>query len=118
MMDQKEERSAGLAQDEASRRSLHLDPQENHLKDLPAWMTTQEAAEYSGYDVEHVRRLARQGRIGAVKKGRDWWIDYEMFMAYLESMEANEDKRSGPKGKPDPGALRGPLPSPGNPKSR
>ncbi len=35
-------------------------------------MTTQEAAEYSGYDMQHVRRLARQGNIGAVKKGRDW----------------------------------------------
>ena len=36
-------------------------------------MTTQEAAEHSGYDIEHVRRLARQSKIGAVKKGRDWF---------------------------------------------
>jgi excisionase family DNA binding protein len=44
-------------------------------------MTTQEAAEHSGYDIEHVRRLARQGKIGAVKKGRDWWIDVEQVTA-------------------------------------
>jgi hypothetical protein len=72
----------------------------------------------SGYDIQHVRRLAREGKIGAVKRGRDWWIDYEMFIAYLESMEANEDKRSGPKGKLDPRALRDPLPPPGEPMSR
>ena len=65
-----------------------------------------------------MRCLAREGKIGAVKRGRDWWIDYEMLMAYFESMEANEDKRSGPKGAPDPGALRGPLPLPGEPKGR
>ena len=106
-----------MDQDKETRRPPHLDCQEDQLKDLHLWMTTQEVAEYSGYDVEHVRRLARQGKMGAVKKGRDWWIDYEMFVAYLESMEANEDKRSGPKGKPDLGALRGPLPPPGNPKS-
>ena len=54
-----------------TRRPVHLGHQENHLKDLPPWMTTQEAAEYSRYDIEHVRRLARQGKIGAAKKGRD-----------------------------------------------
>ncbi len=61
------------------------------------WMTTQEAAEYSGYDIEHVRRLARQGKIGAVKKGRDWWIDVEQFTAYLNAMIESEDGRAGPK---------------------
>jgi excisionase family DNA binding protein len=87
-------------------------------EDWYSWLTTQEAAILSGYDIQHVRRLVREGKIGAVKRGRDWWIDYEMFMAYIESMEGNEDKRSGPKGKPDPGALRGPLPPPGERKSR
>jgi hypothetical protein len=71
---------------------------------MPDWMTTQEAAEHSGYDVEHVRRLARQGKsrrhsygIGAVKKGRDWWIDVEQFTAYVNAMIENEDGRAGPK---------------------
>ncbi len=77
--------------------------------DWYSWLTTQEAATLSGYDIQHVRHLAREGKIGAVKRGRDWWIDYETFMAYLEVMDANEDRRSGPKGKPDPGALRKPL---------
>ena len=75
------------------------------------WMTTEEAAKYSGYDVEHVRRLARQGKIGAVKRGRDWWIEVEVFMAYLESMIDSEDKRAGPKGEPASGAIHHILPS-------
>ena len=60
-----------MDQDKKTRRSPYLGYQENHLKDLHLWMTTQEAAEYSGYDVQYVRRLARKGKIGAVKKGRD-----------------------------------------------
>ena len=96
-MHNKEDHPADSAQDEASRRLLHLDHPENHPKGLPPWMTTQEAAEHSGYDIEHVRRLARQGKIGAVKKGRDWWIDVEQFTAYLNTMLDSEDGRAGPK---------------------
>jgi hypothetical protein len=32
---------------------------------LPDWITTQEAAELSGYDIQHVRRLACPSRGGA-----------------------------------------------------
>jgi excisionase family DNA binding protein len=46
-------------------------------------MNIQKAAEYSGYAVQYVRRPARQGKIGAVKKGQDWRIDAEKFAAYL-----------------------------------
>jgi excisionase family DNA binding protein len=88
-MHQKEDHSADPAQDKASRRLPHLE-------DLPPWMTTQEAAEYSGYDIQYVRRLARQSRIGAVKKGRDWWIDVEKFTAYLRTMIESEDGTRGP----------------------
>lgn len=48
-----------LRQVEESRKPPYLGCQENHLKDLHLWMTTQEAAEYSGYDIEHVRPFAR-----------------------------------------------------------
>jgi len=75
----------------------HLGFETSHLPELHLWITTQEAAEYSGYDIEHVRRLARQGKIGAVKKGRDWWIDVEQFRAYINMMLESEDGRAGPK---------------------
>jgi len=64
------------------------------------WITTQEAADYSGYDVEHVRRLIRQGKVDAVKKGRTWWISTKSFTNYVEAMRASEDRRAGPKGTP------------------
>jgi excisionase family DNA binding protein len=88
---------ADPAQEEATHRSPHLNCPETHFADLPPWMTTQEAAEYSGYDVQYVRRLARQSKIGAVKKGRDWWIDVEKFTAYLRTMIESKDGRAGPK---------------------
>ena len=50
-------------------------PARKDWADLPEWVTTEEAAEISGYHPEHVRWLARRGKIGAEKKGRDWWID-------------------------------------------
>ena len=64
---------------------------------MPQWITTEEAVELSGYDVQYVRRLARQGKIGAEKKGRDWWIDRDVFKAYLDRMLASDDGRAGPQ---------------------
>jgi excisionase family DNA binding protein len=64
---------------------------------LPEWITTEEAAGLSGYDVQHVRRLARRGRIGAVKKGHDWWVNRDMFKAYLEAMSVLGSKRHDPR---------------------
>jgi excisionase family DNA binding protein len=86
-----------MDQDKETRRPPYANYQEKQLADLHLWMTTQEAAEYSGYDIQYVRRLARKGKIGAVKKGRDWWIDVEQFTAYLNMMLESEDGRAGPK---------------------
>ena len=40
---------------------------------LSELITVQEAAELLGYHPEHVRRLARQGRLPAVKVGARVW---------------------------------------------
>jgi excisionase family DNA binding protein len=96
-MNDTQDHPTNMPRGEGSRRPTHLSTPATHLKDLTPWMTTQEAAEHSGYDIEHVRRLARQGKIGAVKKGRDWWIDVEQFTAYLNMMLDSEDGRAGPK---------------------
>jgi excisionase family DNA binding protein len=61
------------------------------------WMTTEEAAEYSGYDVEYVRRLVREGKVAAVKKGRSWWVSASSLINYVESMQSREDGRAGPE---------------------
>lgn len=68
--------------------------------DLPEWITTQEAAEQSGYAIEYLQRLARNGKIGAEKKGRDWWIDRDVFRNYIETMLSSEDGRAGPRTPP------------------
>lgn len=53
---------------------------------MPDWMTSEEAAEASGYALTHIRHLAREGKIGAQPKGRDWWIDRDKLMQYVDAM--------------------------------
>jgi excisionase family DNA binding protein len=65
---------------------------------LPDWFTTQEAAELSGFHPEYVRRLARQGKIGAEKKGWDWWIDRDVLHAYLQTVEDLGPQKYDPRG--------------------
>ena len=68
-------------------------PARKDWADLPEWITTDEAAEVSGYHPEYVRYLAREGRIGAEKKGRDWWIDRDKLREYLATVEALGTKK-------------------------
>jgi excisionase family DNA binding protein len=70
---------------------------------MPDWITTQEAAELSGFHPEYVRRLARQGKIGAEKKGRDWWIDRDVLHAYLQTVEDLGSHKYDPRGLMMPG---------------
>jgi len=51
------------------------------------WITTKEAAELTGYNLEYIRRMIRGGVIAAEKKGRDWWVDRASIEAYAEEME-------------------------------
>jgi excisionase family DNA binding protein len=59
---------------------------------IDEWLTTQEAAETSGYHIEHIRRLVRDGQIKARKWGRDWMVNKISLYEYLE-----KDKKPGPK---------------------
>lgn len=52
---------------------------------MPEWITVEEAADLSHYNPDYLRRLARMGRLGAAKKGRDWWIDRDALQAYVEN---------------------------------
>ena len=61
------------------------------------WITTGEAAELSGYDIEYIRQMIRAGTIKAGKRGRDWWVDRKAFISYLQSSKRSGDKRRGPK---------------------
>jgi Helix-turn-helix domain len=55
----------------------------------PEWISVREAVELSGYDVQHVQRLLRQGKVSAEKKGgHDWWIDKASLQAYVKQMKS------------------------------
>ena len=61
------------------------------------WITTAEAAELSGYHVEYIRELIRNGAIAAVKKGNAWWIDRKALLGYVKAAEKAKDRRWGAK---------------------
>ncbi len=61
------------------------------------WITTLEAAELSGYHVNHLRRLIRAGDIKARKFGIVWQVDRASLLAYKRAAEKSEDKRRGAK---------------------
>ncbi len=60
------------------------------------WITTDQASELSGYHVERVRELAREGRIEAKKWGRDWMISQGSLLKYIRAVQKLGQKR-GPK---------------------
>jgi excisionase family DNA binding protein len=55
------------------------------------------AAFHSGYNVQYLRRLIRNGRLTGMKLGQTWLIDKRTFEAYLENAHQANDKRFGPK---------------------
>jgi excisionase family DNA binding protein len=61
------------------------------------WITTDEAAELSGYSTQYVRRLIRNKKLLAENKGGQYWVSKQALLDYLESATEAEDKRHGPK---------------------
>jgi len=50
------------------------------------WITTQEAADLTGYSSVTLRQFAREGRIRSRKRGRDWFLSKSEVLAYAEKM--------------------------------
>ena len=61
------------------------------------WITTQEAADLSGYHVNHLRRLIRAGDIQARKLSFLWLISKQSLLDYIARAADSDDKRRGPK---------------------
>ncbi len=55
------------------------------------------AAFHSGYNVQYLRRLLRDGRLFGVKIGQTWLIEKRTFDTYLEKANLTKDKRFRPK---------------------
>jgi excisionase family DNA binding protein len=54
------------------------------------------AAFHSGYNMQHLRRLLRDGRLSGMKLGQTWLIDRRTFETYLENAHHTKDKRFSP----------------------
>ena len=61
------------------------------------YISVKAAAFHSGYNVQYLRRLLRDGRVSGMKLGQTWLIDKNMFDAYLEKAHITPDKRFVPK---------------------
>lgn len=66
---------------------------------VPAWptMTIKEAAEYSGYHPEYLRRLCRQGKIDHTRAGNVYLVKTKSLLDYIENLDP-ADGRTGAKG--------------------
>ena len=56
------------------------------------WMSSKEAAEYTGYTPRHIRHLLIHGLLEGRKLGRDWFTTKEALDNYLAT-----NPRPGPK---------------------
>ena len=61
------------------------------------WLTTDQAAELSGYHPTYLRWLIRQGEIPARKFGPLWQVNRAGLIAFLDAAKQSGDKRRGPK---------------------
>lgn len=60
------------------------------------WLTTNEAADLTGYSAAYVRMLARRGGVKAVRAGRDWLVKREALLAYQRQMDALGTEKHNP----------------------
>jgi excisionase family DNA binding protein len=61
------------------------------------WLTTEQAAELSGYHVNYLRKLIRRGDIQARKLSFLWLVHRQSLLDYMAQAEQSDDKRRGPK---------------------
>lgn len=61
------------------------------------WITTQEAAELSGYHVNYLRKLIRRGDLRGRKISILWFVHRQSLLDYMAQAENSDDKRRGPK---------------------
>ena len=60
------------------------------------WITTNEAAELSGYHPDYIRKLLQGGKLDGRKFGPVWQVKKADLLAYVARMEGQGERR-GPK---------------------
>ncbi len=68
---------------------------------MPEWIDIRQASEASGYSLTYLRRVMRQRRIKAEKRGTMWWIDKVSLLQYIATVEALGNKKYSPHGIPE-----------------
>ena len=61
-------------------------------------LTVEAASKLTGYNIQHIRRLALAGTLDAHRIGRSWLIKVSSLMYYLNEVVPNGDGRFGPRG--------------------
>jgi excisionase family DNA binding protein len=70
---------------------------ENGGQVLDNHMSIQVAAEYSGYNLQYLRRIVRKGEVEGVKVGQVWLVNLASLDAYLKRVQNTDDRRYGPR---------------------
>ena len=60
-------------------------------------ISVKDAAFHSGYNVQYLRRLLRDGRLTGMKLGQTWLLDKHTLEAYFENVKSARDRRFGPR---------------------
>jgi excisionase family DNA binding protein len=64
---------------------------------LDQHISVKAAAEFSGYKVQYLRRLLRNGHLQGIKIGQVWLIKLASLDAYLKRATCMGDRRCGPR---------------------
>lgn len=62
-------------------------PKTKRVSENDQWILLSQAAEGTSYSQEYLSLLARQGRIDAIKRGRNWYTTRKAVMNYQESVK-------------------------------
>ncbi|MCP4542881.1 MAG: helix-turn-helix domain-containing protein [Chloroflexi bacterium] len=67
---------------------------------IEGWVDTKVASELTGYSLQAIRWIAKQGRIEARKIGKSWLINKADLLQYKAEMDALGDQRHDPRRNP------------------
>jgi excisionase family DNA binding protein len=76
---------------------LMTDTRHLSSQSIEDFITIEEAIQVSGYTGQYLRRMARSGRIRALKRGPFWLVELASLQAYLKAAQSTRDKRFGPR---------------------
>jgi excisionase family DNA binding protein len=57
------------------------------------WLTTNEAVQLSGYELDYIRKLVRAQKIAGRKWGQSWQVSRKSLQEFLKNREQQGEKR-------------------------